>query len=227
MLFSAKKSQSDASKQPPSGVIAATAGGDEAAAKATQPTQPQRNPSPPDPATQKRMAEIRSRIHAAVGQVVMALSVVPRYRHETLADLQTLVLEPLLRDRVAIATAMPARGETGAPEKDMPGGLPADAPLAGIAFWASVSEAVDGKIREQIKAGVFPVRLKPDEWASGDKVWLLDVIAPSQRIASAVLANFKQVVKGGNEVRIHPIVARQVDPELLKKMGAVADGGAG
>jgi hypothetical protein len=33
---------------------------------------------------------------------------------------------------------------------------------------------------------------------------------------------FKQVVKSGAEVRIHPMVARQVDPELLRKMGAVA-----
>ena len=69
------------------------------------------------------------------------------------------------------------------------------------------------------------MRLKPEEWVSGDKIWLLDVIAPSQKLASAVLVNFKQVVKEG-DVRIHPIVARMVDPELLKKMGAVADGAA-
>jgi hypothetical protein len=58
-----------------------------------------------------------------------------------------------------------------------------------------------------------------EEWTSGDKAWLLDVIAPSQKLASAVLANFSQVVKEG-DVRIHPVVARMVDPELLKKMGA-------
>ena len=44
-----------------------------------------------------------------------------------------------------------------------------------------------------------------------------------------VLANFKQVLKQdaamSNDVRIHPMVARQVDPELLKKMGAAVDGG--
>lgn len=33
-----------------------------------------------------------------------------------------------------------------------------------------------------------------------------------------MLANFRQVVKQG-EVRIHPIVARMFDPDLLKKMG--------
>jgi hypothetical protein len=49
------------------------------------------------------------------------------------------------------------------------------------------------------------------------------VVAPSQKLASSVLANFKQVVKQGGDVRIHPMVARQVDPELLKKMGAAVD----
>jgi cytolysin-activating lysine-acyltransferase len=97
--------------------------------------------------------------------------------------------------------------------------------LAGIAFWATVSEAVDAKIREQIKGGAFPIRLKPEDWNSGEHVWLFDVIAPSQKMASSVLANFKQVVKQGGDVRIHPMVARQVDPELLKKMGAAVDGG--
>jgi hypothetical protein len=77
-----------------------------------------------------------------------------------------------------------------------------------------------------IKGGSFPIRLKPEEWTSGEHVWLLDVVAPSQKMASSVLANFKQVVKQGGDVRIHPMVARQVDPELLNKMGAAVDGGA-
>ena len=157
------------------------------------------------------VAQMRSRIHSAVGQVVLALSVVPRYRHQSIADLQTLVFEPLMRDRVAIASA---KGEDGG---EGPGGA-----LAGIAFWASVSDDVDAKIREQIKGGAFPVKLKPEDWNSGDKVWLFDVIAPSRKLASAVLANFKQVVKQG-DIRIHPMVARQVDPELLQKMGATVD----
>jgi cytolysin-activating lysine-acyltransferase len=184
------------------------------------------------PELQKQAADVRNRIHSAVGQVVLALTVVPRYRHQSIADLQSLVLEhgqkkwepvfrpamrppkkpPLMRDRIAIATPAGAEGA------DNPGGA-----LAGIAFWATVSDAVDAKIREQIKGGSFPIRLKPEEWTSGEHVWLLDVVAPSQKMASSVLANFKQVVKQGGDVRIHPMVARQVDPELLKKMGAAVD----
>ena len=33
----------------------------------------------------------------------MAMMGLPRYRHQTLSDLQHLVLDPLVRDRVAIA----------------------------------------------------------------------------------------------------------------------------
>lgn len=179
----------------------------------------------PSAETLKKIAEMRTRLHSTIGQVVVALSMVPRYRHQTLADLQHLIVEPLMRDRLAIATAKP-EAPAAASQSDGPGGV------IGIAFWANVSDAVDAKIREQIKGGVFPVRLAPSEWASGETIWLLDVVAPSQRMASAVLANFSQLVKTHGPgapatqkgIRIHPIVAAQVDPQLLKKMGATADG---
>jgi hemolysin-activating ACP:hemolysin acyltransferase len=61
--------------------------------------------------------------------------------------------------------------------------------------------------------------LKADEWQSGDINWLLDVIAPNQKTTANVIANFKQVVKGG-DLRLHPIVTRLVDAETLEKMGA-------
>lgn len=166
-------------------------------------------------AAERQIADIRARLHAAAGQIVLAMSAVPRYRHQSLADLQSLVIDPLMRDRIAIASVAPAKGDI---EGDEP---QAGAQMAGVAIWASVSDEVDAKIREQIKAGVFPIRLKPEDWASGDKAWLLDVIAPSQKLASAVLANFSQVVKQG-DVRIHPIVGRMVDPELLKRLVASA-----
>ncbi len=65
--------------------------------------------------------------------------------------------------------------------------------------------------------------MKPEDWTSGDTVWLLDVIAPTQELATAVLTNFRQVAKQ-DEIRIHPLVTRLVDPELLKKMGVEPTG---
>jgi len=48
---------------------------------------------------------------------------------------------------------------------------------------------------------------------------LPDVIAPDQKITASVIANFKQVVKDG-DLRLHPIVTKLVDKDVLEKMGA-------
>lgn len=165
-----------------------------------------KTPQDLDPEILSKIAEVRSQVRESFGKIAMAMMALPRYRHQTIADLQHIVLEPLIRDRVAIA--YPADKERNELTD-----------LAGVAIWASVSEEVDVKIREQIKAGVFPVRMKSDDWASGEINWLLDVIAPNQKATVSVIANFKQVVKDG-ELRLHPIVTRLVDKETLEKMGA-------
>ena len=163
-------------------------------------------PTEINPELAAKIAAVRTHIRESFGKVVMAMMMLPRYRSQTLADLQHLVLEPLMRDRVAIAY----------PGGDKAGPL---ADVAGLAIWASVSEEIDTKIREQVQAGTFPIRLKAEDWNSGDINWLLDVIAPDQRTTANVIANFKQVVKEGS-LRLHPIVTRLVDAETLAKMGA-------
>lgn len=159
-----------------------------------------------DPEVAKKIAAVRSHVRESFGKIVMAMMVIPRYRRQSLEDLQHLVLEPLINDRVAIAYPSDADGN-------------ALADIAGVAIWASVSEDVDAKIREQVKAGVFPIKLKPDEWKSGSINWLLDVIAPNPKATARVIANFRQVAKEG-DLRLHPVVAKSLDPEVLKKMGA-------
>lgn len=158
-----------------------------------------------DPEILKKVAQLRLQVRESFGKVVMAMMMLPRYRHQSVADLQHLVLEPLIRDRIAIAHSAQSDPELS--------------DIAGLAIWASVSEEVDAHIREQVRAGVFPVRLKSEDWNSGSINWLLDVIAPDARSTAGVIANFRQVVKEGS-LRLHPIVTRLVDPETLKKMGA-------
>ena len=159
-----------------------------------------------DPEMAAKISAVRTHIRESFGKAVMALMMLPRYRNQTLADLQHLVLEPLMRDRVAIAYP---GGEKAGPLADM----------AGLAIWASVNDEADARIREQIQAGTFPVRLKAEDWNSGDINWLLDVVAPDQRTTANVIANFKQLVKEGS-LRLHPIVTRLVDADTLQRMGA-------
>ncbi len=160
----------------------------------------------PDPEVARKIAQLRAAVRENFGKVVMAMMMLPRYRTQMLADLQHLVLDPLLRDRLAIA--YPAKPGT-APVPDM----------AGFAIWASVSEEVDARIREQVKAGVFPVRLKSEDWNSGSINWLLDVVATDKAATAAVIAGFRQVAKTG-ELRLHPLITRLIEPEILEKMGA-------
>jgi hemolysin-activating ACP:hemolysin acyltransferase len=159
-----------------------------------------------DPEIARKVATLRAQVRESFGKIVMAMMMLPRYRHQTLGDLQHLVLDPLLRDRIAIA--YPGAKDQGELTD-----------IAGMALWASVSEEVDADIRQQIKAGVFPIRLKAEQWNSGKINWLLDVIAPDRKTTASVIANFKQVVKEGS-LRLHPLVTRLVDPETLQKMGA-------
>ncbi|MEO1043898.1 MAG: toxin-activating lysine-acyltransferase [Pseudomonadota bacterium] len=153
----------------------------------------------------EKIVEVRSAVRENFGKAVMSMMMLPRYRAQTLADLQHLVLDPLIQDRLSIA--YPSEAKDGL------------ADMSGFAIWASVSEEVDQKIREQIKAGVFPVRLASDEWKSGEINWLLDVVAKDSKTTASVIANFKQVVKQGG-LRLHPMITRLVDKETLEKMGA-------
>ncbi|EAQ01556.1 rzcC protein, putative [Pseudooceanicola batsensis HTCC2597] len=159
-----------------------------------------------DPEVARKIAELRTTLRENFGKIVMVMMMVPRYRAQMLADLQHIVLDPMLQDRIAIA--YPGK-------KDQSG----EADMAGFAIWASVSEEVDARIREQIANGVFPVRLKSDEWNSGNINWLLDVIAPNRSTITTVIANFRQVVKDG-ELHLHPLITRLVDADVLEKMGA-------
>lgn len=159
-----------------------------------------------DPDLAKKLSALRSQVRESFGKVVMAMMGLPRYRHQTLADLQHLVLDPLIRDRVAIA--FPAQQERNELMD-----------ISGLAIWASVSDEVDAKIRDQIRSGTWPLRLKSEDWTSGEINWLIDVIASDRKTVASVLGNFKQVVKDG-DLRLHPLIARLVDKETLEKMGA-------
>jgi cytolysin-activating lysine-acyltransferase len=212
------------SKAAPEAQAAAPAPPPPAAARAVAPN------APLTPEMRARIGALRTHIQLSVGQVVLALMDLPRYRHQTLADLTHLIVAPLLRDRIAIAHRQVKAADGAAPDAKgtSEGGLSERAEIkvdeeaiAGIAIWATVSDAVDAKITEQVRAGVFPLRLGAEDWTSGEQVWLLDVVAADRRQATAVLTSFRQVA-GDRPVKIHPIVGRMIDPEVLRKLrGAV------
>ena len=169
------------------------------------------SPQALDPEIAARIASLRSHVRESFGKVVMAMMMLPRYRQQTLADLQHLVLEPLIRDRIAIAERS---GENAAASD-----------IAGVAIWASLSDEAEGRLMDQVRGGNWPLKLRGEDWNSGTNNWLIDVIAPDQKATANVIANFGKVVKDGS-LKLHPLVARLVDEETLKKLGAHKAGAA-
>ena len=169
------------------------------------------SPQALDPEIAARIASLRSHVRESFGKVVMAMMMLPRYRQQTLADLQHLVLEPLIRDRIAIAERA---GENAAASD-----------IAGVAIWASLSDEAEGRLMDQVRGGNWPLKLRSEDWNSGSNNWLIDVIAPDQKATANVIANFGKVVKDGS-LKLHPLVARLVDEETLRKLGAHKAGAA-
>jgi len=157
----------------------------------------------------QRLAKMRAGLRHSFAAAALAMIQLPRYRSQQLSDLEHLLLEPLLRDRVAFAY----------PKEVTEAGGFADQEIAGFAIWASVSPEVDTRIREQIAQGTFPIRLKGEDWTSGEIAWLFDVVAPGKDRAASVIAGFRQLVEG-RQLHMHPLIARLVDRETLEKMGA-------
>ena len=85
--------------------------------------------------------QARGKLATSFAQVTTALMATPRYQKLSITDLEWVVLEPLLRDRIAIVSAK--QGKTG-----QPGGV------VGIAIWARTSDAVNKKIEQQIRAAL-------------------------------------------------------------------------
>lgn len=77
----------------------------------------------------------------------------PAHKHLFVSDLEWLISPPMMLGQLRILYARER--------------------AVACALWASVSDAVD----QELAHG--RTRLKPDEWKSGDKLWLIELIAPS------------------------------------------------
>jgi hemolysin-activating ACP:hemolysin acyltransferase len=99
----------------------------------------------------------------AFSQIVAVLMRDPGYRNLRIADLEHLVLPPVMAGqfKLALGTRMPDAG------KAQPGGI--YVPVA-VALWARVSPQVDKGLSENLDK---PLWLRPSEWTSGDIIWLM------------------------------------------------------
>jgi len=132
----------------------------------------------------RRRAAAAVRHSLAFAQIVSILMHSPRYRHYTLGDLEWLVLPPLLTGQCSVAEAKSK--ENGA-----------SVPVA-VALWASVSPEVDRRLAENLNT---PIRLRPDEWRSGDILWLIDAVG-DRRVVPGLLKQLADNTLKGREIKV-------------------------
>lgn len=91
-----------------------------------------------------------------LGQIVTLLGQSPGHRHVFVSDLEWMVLPALVARQARIWRRQTENGAV---------------PVI-YASWALVDEAVEARLRQG------QMRLKPNEWRSGDRAWLIDMVAP-------------------------------------------------
>ena len=152
-------------------------------------------PQPPAAATAATAVRPRDARQARFAQtfanIVAVLMRDPNFRNLRLADLEWLVLPPVMAGQFRLAHVQP-QPEGGKPQQG--GGY---VPVA-VALWARVSPNIDKGLSENLDK---QVRLQPNQWASGDILWLM-AAAGDQRAVPKFLEQLQETEFKGKEVKL-------------------------
>jgi cytolysin-activating lysine-acyltransferase len=110
-----------------------------------------------------------------LGEIVWLMSQSPLHKQFFISDLEWLVMTPMLLQQFRLFY-----------DKDKP---------IGVLFWGTVSEEVEARLA----AGTS--RMRPQDWKSGDRLWVVEVIAPFGG-ADEMVQDLKAKVFPGREMRL-------------------------
>jgi cytolysin-activating lysine-acyltransferase len=113
-----------------------------------------------------------------LGEIVWLMTQSPVHRQLRIGDLEWLCMPALLLEQYRIFQGPQAP--------------------AAVAFWASVSEATEQRL---LDGGA---KLQPEEWNGGDRLWLMELIAPFGA-QDEILADLGKTVFGGRPFKFHNI----------------------
>ena len=113
---------------------------------------------------------------AAFGQAVWLMMNMPQLRHVFLADLEWMVLPPIMLNQYRL--------------------LKVGNRIVAFAAWAFLSEAVEARLQET------GPRLAPGEWKSGDRLWLISLFAPFGH-QDVMIADLRATALAGKTFKLH------------------------
>ena len=110
-------------------------------------------------------AVISKLVSASIGDIAIVFSRSPAHKHYTYADLEWMILPAVASGQYYVAEFQHA--ENGARA------------AAAAVLWASVSDETDQRLAASPGQ---KIRLRPDEWASGKHLWIVDLVGDPQVI---------------------------------------------
>jgi cytolysin-activating lysine-acyltransferase len=114
------------------------------------------------------------------GEAVSVLMRSPLYKDRPIADLEWLLLPPLVHNQIVIASAT---------RKDRRFTIP-----VGLVLWARLSDEADQHLRQNISRQ--PVPLNPREWKSGEKLWIIEVLGDPPVVSRMLRQTQETAFKG-------------------------------
>jgi cytolysin-activating lysine-acyltransferase len=147
----------------------------------------------------------------ALGQIVWVLSQSPIHREMKIKDLEWSFMPPILYEQFRIFRFGPLPGLDD-PSKFAPAGLSKQnleqLPL-GVAIWAKLSAEAEAKLEKG-------EHLRAEEWRSGDRVWLVEMISPfatpRNKLSEAMLLDLIQ-----GPFRTTPFSLHRTDPKTGRR----------
>lgn len=121
------------------------------------------------PEARQNAAAVSKAVMTTFGQIATVLMRTPEYKGYTLGDLEWLAVPAVMTGQFSLAEAQSKATGMMAP--------------VGLVLWANVTPEIDRRIRENPAA---PIRLKQEEWKSGDILWVVDAIG-DPKILQAML----------------------------------------
>ena len=78
----------------------------------------------------------------------------------------------------------------------------------GFALWAHLSEEAEARMTAAVASG-GGARLRPDDWKFGEKLWLIELVAPfatpENKLTEAMIADLIQNVFGDQKFKFHSL----------------------
>lgn len=139
----------------------------------------------------KEIAQPAPQLGVSFAQIVAVLMRDAYYKNLRIADLEPLVLPPVMAGQFKLAHGTRRLDSKGEPEKSL-------AFPVGVALWARVSPAVDKGLTENLDKNVW---LRPADWTSGDIIWLM-ALAGHARTMPAFLQQLSTTEFKGMEVKM-------------------------